>query len=127
MDDNYIQRITWDEVGAFLNSIAARIDPHDFSGVYGIPRGGCVLAAWLAHKLYLPLLSEPSPCSIIVDDICGDTGNTLKECILQAQAGQDVDECYVAVMYHKNGTLDSMIDFYYKEKEDNWIVFPWEQ
>ena len=51
MDSNYIVRVSWEEVGQFLNTVAQNIDPHNFDGVYGLPRGGLVLAAWLSHKL----------------------------------------------------------------------------
>ena len=44
--EDYIRRVSWEEVGDYLNSVASRVDPNDFSGVYGIPRGGLVLAAW---------------------------------------------------------------------------------
>ena len=109
MDNDYIKRVSWEEVGAYLNAVAERVDPHDFSGVYGIPRGGSVLGAWLSHKLYLPMLSQVEPNCIVVDDIC-DSG----------------ENCFVTVMF---STLKNSapIDYFYKEKCDSWIAFPWEQ
>lgn len=124
MEDNYISRVTWDEVGSYLNAVAERLDPHDFSGVYGIPRGGSVLGAWLSHKLYLPLLSVPQPGCIIVDDIC-DSGRTLTE-LLQHENIRDDNNCYVTVMFHRPQS-NAPVDYYFKEKKDNWIAFPWEQ
>lgn len=123
MNEDYIARTTWDEVDNYLNAVAERVDPKDFSGVYGIPRGGSVLAAWLSHKLYLPLLFEPKPGCIIVDDIC-DSGTTLAEC-LSSKDGLS-DSCFVTVMYCAlKGFIG--LDYYFKRKGDNWIVFPWEQ
>ena len=125
MSDNYIHRTTWEDVGAYLNAVAERVDPKDFSGVYGIPRGGCVLAAWLSHKLYLPLLSEPEPGCIVIDNVC-DGGRALKECLDSEQIG-DVNDIFVTVMFYNQESYERRIDYYYKQKEDDWIVFPYEQ
>ena len=121
LGEDYIKRVSWNEVGTYLNCIAQRIDPHDFTGVYGIPRGGSVLAAWLSHKLYLPLLSEPKEDCIIIDDIC-DSGKTLKEFV-----ESDINY-YITVMLHRieNG-FNIAPDYYFKPKTDNWAVFPWEE
>lgn len=123
--EDYISRITWDEVGAYLNAVAQRVDPHDFTGVYGIPRGGSVLAAWLSHKLYLPLLSNPEPGCIIIDDIC-DSGKTLTECLNSSEAGDDCHN-FITVMFYRKGSCDDSVDYFFKLKGDDWIVFPWEQ
>lgn len=125
MDEGYINRVSWDEVGAYLNAVAERVDPHDFTGVYGIPRGGSVLAAWLSHKLYLPLLSDPQPGCIIIDDIC-ESGDTLRECLSDTRICE-CNNCYVTVMFYRTGDYEKLADYYFKEKKDNWIVFPWEQ
>ena len=74
--ENYVVNVSWSQVNDYLNQLASTLDPHSHSGVYGIPRGGLVLASWLAHKLYLPLLFAPSKNCIIIDDIC-DSGETL--------------------------------------------------
>lgn len=124
MTEEYIHRITWNEVEAYLNAVAERIEPHDFTGVYGIPRGGSVLAAWLSHKLYLPLLADSQPNCIIIDDIF-DSGKTLRDHLNTKEF--DKNNMYVTVMFCNPRTNAGLVDFYYKEKEDNWIVFPWEQ
>lgn len=125
MEEAYINRSSWDEVGAYLNAVTQRVDPHDFIGVYGIPRGGSVLAAWLAHKLYLTLLPYPEPHCIIIDDIC-ESGDTLRKCLSDPRIA-NCNDCYVTVMYYRTRDFEKLVDYYYKEKEDNWIVFPWEQ
>lgn len=124
MDNDYIKRVSWEEVGAYLNAVAERVDPHDFSGVYGIPRGGSVLGAWLSHKLYLPMLSQVEPNCIVVDDIC-DSGKTMNE-VLDSASINGGENCFVTVMF---STLKNSapIDYFYKEKCDSWIAFPWEQ
>lgn len=124
MQGDYIVRATWEEVGAYLNAVAQRVDPHDFSGVYGVPRGGSVLGAWLSHKLYLPLLSKPEPGCIIIDDIC-DSGRTLRDLLNSPEIGSP-NNCYITVMFYRPQGYGPA-DYYFKEKGDKWIVFPWEQ
>lgn len=122
-DNDYIKKVTWSDVGSYLNAVSERVNSHDFSGVYGIPRGGSVLGAWLAHKLYLPLLSEVNSNCIIVDDVC-DSGHTLRELI--DSLDQNSSQCFVTVMFYN---LDSsvQVDYFYSNKEDNWVAFPWEE
>lgn len=125
MDENYINRSSWEEVGAYLNAVAERVDPNDFTGVYGIPRGGSVLAAWLSHKLYLPMLTKPQPGCIVIDDIC-ESGTTLTECLSDPEIG-DICNCFITVMFYRPGSCDDSVDYFFKRKDDCWIVFPWEQ
>lgn len=124
MDNDYIKRVSWEDVGSYLNAVAERIDPHDFSGVYGVPRGGSVLGAWLSHKLYLPLLSQVEPNCIIVDDVC-DGGHALKK-VLDTMDVDTCQHCFVTVMFYNPESV-AQVDYHYKEKDDNWIAFPWEQ
>lgn len=125
MEDDYIVRVSWDEVGFYLNSIAEQIDPHDYVGVYGIPRGGSVLAAWLSHKLYLPLLTVPEKRCLVIDDIC-DSGETLSSCLRQLESLGD-NSSWITTMFCTPRILSGKLDYYFKAKGDNWIVFPWEQ
>lgn len=80
MTDSYVVQVSWDEVNTYLNKVVSVVSSKDYSGVYGIPRGGSVLAAWLAHKLYKPLQVIPNSHSIIIDDIC-NSGDDLNICI----------------------------------------------
>ena len=124
--DNYIERVTWEDVGKYLDKIVEKVDPHHFSGVYGIPRGGLVMASWLSHKLYLPLLFAPSPNCIIIDDIC-DSGESLLHHAKQTSSQKDDERNYfITTMYYRENDLGIVPDFYYALKNDKWIVFPWE-
>ena len=67
---------TWSEFDKSVEHIAKECDFLDFSGIYGIPRGGLCLAVALSHRLKINLISEPKKNSLIVDDIY-ETGNTL--------------------------------------------------
>ena len=105
----------WKEVEYFVEQLAKEL-PKNITGVYGIPRGGLCLAVMLSHKLNIPLLAAPSKNCVVIDDIA-DTGETLYH-----YRGKGY---YIATMYyHKQSKV--VPDFWYKEKTNEWIVFPWE-
>lgn len=109
--------VDWKEVDNYLNSAIRQFDVCCVSGVYGIPRGGSVLATMLSHKANIPLLAAPYRNCIIIDDIA-DTGKTL----LHYSEKRD---CYITTMfYHKQSLV--IPDYWYKEKTNKWIVYPWE-
>ena len=72
-----INYFTWEEFDKSVESIANKCKFLEFSGIYGVPRGGLCLAVALSHKLKINLISEPIKNSLIVDDIY-ETGLTLK-------------------------------------------------
>lgn len=127
--DNQIVRVTWEQVGQYLNNIVSKVDKDKISGVYGIPRGGLTLAAWLSHKLYVPLLTAPSDNCIIIDDIC-DSGESLLHYVNQSSTPEgEKDKGYfiTTMFYTKNNKYRVKPDYYFDLKEDKWIVFPWEE
>lgn len=124
--DGFIERVSWEDVGNYLNDIVNKIDKSKFLGVYGVPRGGLVMAAWLSHKLYLPLLSAPSPNCIIIDDIC-DSGETLLHYVKHSSSANDNPNYFITTMYYRENQLGIKPDLWYAKKEDKWIVFPWEE
>ena len=67
---------TWREFDESVEKIANKCSYKEFSGVYGVPRGGLCLAVALSHKLKIELISEPIKNSLIVDDVY-ETGITL--------------------------------------------------
>ena len=86
-------------------------------GVYGIPRGGCVMAAVISNRLNIPMLAAPCKGCIVVDDIA-DSGITLKH----------YKDCGYPI-YTWGYKTKSIVkpDWYYEIfKEDDWIIFPWE-
>ena len=71
-----ISYFTWSEFDKSVEQIANKCRFKEFSGIYGVPRGGLCLAVALSHKLKIELLSEPLKNSLIVDDVY-ETGLTL--------------------------------------------------
>lgn len=108
--------VSWEEVEDFVKQLCENYRDTNFTGVYGIPRGGCVLAVMISHALNIPFLASPFPGCLVVDDI-SDSGITL----------QHFRECgyKIATMYF-HGQTKVIPDFSICEKKDCWIVFPWE-
>ena len=71
-----ISYFTWGEFDKSVEQIANKCRFKEFSGIYGVPRGGLCLAVALSHKLKIELISEPLKNSLIVDDVY-ETGLTL--------------------------------------------------
>jgi hypoxanthine phosphoribosyltransferase len=109
--------VRWDDVQKYIEVLAHKLDSMHLSGVYGIPRGGCVLAVMLSYKLGIPLLMAPLKNCVVIDDIA-DTGKTLLHY-------KEKNDYYITTMfYHKQSLV--VPDFWYAEKKDNWIIYPWE-
>jgi len=71
-----ITYFTWSEFDKSVEQIANKCRFKEFSGIYGVPRGGLCLAVALSHKLKIELISEPIKNSLLVDDVY-ETGITL--------------------------------------------------
>ena len=54
-----INYFTWSEFDKAVEQIANKCKLLEFSGIYGVPRGGLCLAVALSHKLKINLISEP--------------------------------------------------------------------
>ena len=107
---------TWSEFDKSVEHIANKCKFLEFSGIYGVPRGGLCLAVALSHKLKINLISEPMKNSLIVDDIY-ETGFTLK-------SFKDIEGAMFFVLFSKvKPTWWNTVNI--SEKRE-WIVFPWE-
>ena len=112
---------TWQEFDKDIEKIAAWAKLQNFKSVYGIPRGGLVVAVALSHHLDLPLEIETQDISqdtLVVDDI-SDSGNTL--CVLGEKLA--FKPIVAAIFYNKS--TRRMPDYALREKTE-WVVFPWE-
>ena len=111
-----INYFTWSEFDKSVEQIAKRCRFNDFSGVYGVPRGGLCLAVALSHKLKIELISEPIKNSLIVDDVY-ETGITLT-------SFKDIEGATFFVLFSK--IKPSWWNTVFISKKNQWIVFPWE-
>ena len=111
-----ISFFTWSEFDKSVEHIANECKFLDFSGIYGVPRGGLCLAVALSHKLKTNLISEPKKNSLIVDDIY-ETGNTLN-------SFKDIEGATFFVLFSK--IRPTWWNSVRTAKKKEWIVFPWE-
>lgn len=89
--------------------------------IYGVPRGGLVVAVKLSHALGLPLVLSKDQIkqhTIVVDDIC-DSGATLTK-LLKGKR-YFIAVCLWAVEDSKFQQVG-----YIRKKTNQWIVYPWE-
>jgi len=99
--------------------IADNIKDMNIKGIYGIPRGGMIVAVYLSHATGIPVQEEwfdVNEKTLIVDDIA-DTGDTL---LPYKFNGYKIATIY----YHKQSKV--VPDIWIYEKKDEWIKFPWE-
>ena len=111
-----ISYFTWSEFDSAVEYIASECKFLQFSGIYGVPRGGLCLAVALSHKLKINLISEPIKNSLIVDDVyeTGMTLNTLK----------DIEGAMFFVLFSK--IKPTWWNTVHISEKREWIVFPWE-
>ena len=111
-----IRYLTWEEFDKSVEQIANKCRFVEFSGIYGVPRGGLCLAVALSHKLKIKLISEPKKNSIIVDDVY-ETGITLNRY-------KDIEGAMFFVLFSK--IKPKWWNTVFIAKKNEWIVFPWE-
>lgn len=106
----------WHTILGRLEQIAYRIREDGYAGrsIYGVPRGGCVPAAWLAADLGVDLLDSPAPGAIVVDDLV-DSGVTKN----RYMAGGPF-----YALYRKSWSPDALGAE--RVPKDAWVIFPWE-
>lgn len=110
--------VSWFDIEEYINKLANDLDNFKrFNGVYGPARGGLVFAVILSERYNLPFLAAPQKGCIIIDDIC-DSGNT-------ALAWKNKGYYFTTMYYKQNEKVEP--DYWYKEKFDKWIVFPFEE
>lgn len=119
-------RVTWEQVEAFVEEAEIFARRRNINAVYGLPRGGLVLAVMLSHRLNIPLLLAPTKGCLIVDDIC-DSGESLLH-YRKNSSGENEDNNYTIItMFYKENSLGIIPDHWMRRKHDDWIVFPWEK
>jgi len=122
--------ISWDLVDECVLDIAEYLirTGIEFDGVYGIPRGGVILAVMLSHKLDIPYIVNIDRIyvdnCIIIDDIT-DTGKTLEHYKNSKSVRFDIKKTYF-VTIHEHEQTSVKPDYSILYKEDKWIVYPWE-
>ena len=114
---------SWIQLHEDVNELAKILKPvkFNYTNIYGIPRGGLIVAVILSHLLDLPVILDKkliTKNTLVVDDI-NDSGETLKK-ILKLKKPKSVLTVWL------NPLSKSHSDYFIKIKNDEWVVFPWE-
>ena len=111
-------KLTWEEIMFLCRELVYSLRYTDFKNIYGIPRGGQVIAVILSHIVNKPIIESNniSDRTLIVDDIC-ETGHTLEK----------LYKNYMTATLHFVKTSSIHPNFWVREKpEELWIIYPWE-
>ena len=118
-----VYNFKWHKVKVCADTIAERVRESGvkYSSIYGVPRGGLVVAVLLSHRLNIPVVWRCgiTPNTLIVDDV-EDSGNCLKHLL-------DIyPKCDCAVLITKR-LKRTLVRYWgaFTTKEE-WIMFPWE-
>ena len=112
-----MKQLNWTQFDQAVAVLAERFANGSMAGIYGVPRGGLCLAVALSHALQKPLLSEPVPDALIVDDVY-ETGRTLQA--LQVRFPQADFAVWVSKRPPLWWQAAEVMD------QSDWLIFPWE-
>lgn len=115
--------VSWKDMELYIENVVNWANSNNIkpTGVYGIPRGGLILATLLSYRMNIPLLLAPTQGCIIIDDIA-DSGRTLCH---YTDNDTQFNKYHITTMYYHERSIVKP-DYYYAYKDDKWIVFPWE-
>lgn len=106
-----------------LFCLMCKANNQQFTGVYGLPRGGLIPAVMISHRLSIPLLMAPYEGCLIIDDIA-DSGRSLMH---YTKNDTQFNRYYIYTLFYVERSLVKP-DFYsHLKKQDGWITFPWEK
>lgn len=115
----------WEQFDEDAKKIAAWIGKNNIKNIYGVKRGGLVLAIKLSYLLDKPLailIDEIEERTLVVDDIC-DSGRTL----LRLNSKVPMFRLLTATLFAINNDLYTpSFSVHKKRKRGSFIIFPWE-
>jgi len=116
------QVFTWHEFDIAVHVLSSDIQSSGkvFKDIYGVPRGGLVVAVALSHSLDLPIITDVglvSSNTLVVDDI-SDGGATLSAFVGRVGA--------IATIHIVEGTK-VVPDFFASHRLAEWVHYPWEK
>lgn len=122
MESEYFN-YTWTMFDEDVEDLVERFKKIDrpLANVYGLPRGGLILAVALSHRLGLPLIVNPAKITketLVVDDIA-DSGKALLGLL------GDPSAYVTATLFYSPQSIVKPT-LWQREKERGWVKFCWE-
>lgn len=118
--------LSWREVEILVQKLAKKLPPKRYTSLYGIPRGGQVVAVMLSHQTGIKVVEydKINRDTLIVDDIA-DSGKTLTSFIIEKKW---VRRPHAATLYTCDESIFTPYHFAERKRpEVDWVVFPWEK
>ena len=110
---NSYKYLNWNDYELAMSRFKDKYKTNEFSGIYGVPRGGLILAVGLSHKLKLKFLQKPEKNCLWIDDII-DSEQTFNK-----YEGKCKEYCCWVSKKQSNKYFSLLLC-------ENWVVFPWE-
>ena len=107
---NYLD---WFDFDLAISRLHDQYKNKTYSGIYGVPRGGLILAVALSHSLKLKYLDKPEKNCLWIDDII-DSEQTYDKYNNKCK-----DYCCWVSKKQSDKYFSLLLT-------DNWVVFPWE-
>lgn len=114
------QVLRWEDARRLAVQLADRWKGCGVRSVHGVPRGGAVVAAWVAYVLGVPQVGvhEVDAGTLVVDDIV-DSGAT---------RARYPDNSFDALIWRADAAEASTeLGHHELPTSDMWVVFPWEE
>lgn len=111
LDKSKIRITTYQEMEDFVKNIPDKYEV----GVYGVPRGGLMLAVMYSYFHDVPLLQAPAPYCLVIDDDMA-TGITMS---------QFIGRYDTAVMFSNTECEVKPTYLYQYYQDDEFRMFPW--
>lgn len=117
------KKYNWSQFSKDIEVLSAEILPFKsfIKNIYGVPRGGLVVAVALSHRLDIQIELNKDKIdkgTLVVDEI-SDSGETLEKLL------SDKKYYRIATLWSTPETKMKP-DFYCNTKKKQWITFPWE-
>lgn len=118
--------VTWLDIEKAVVKMAKEYKKRKYkcTHIYGIPRGGMLLAVMLSHKLELPMLDfmndgdlEETPDKVLLIDDITTTGETL---------GVYKEQGDIVFTMHRHAQTTVEPDFYVHKMKTSSVEYPWE-
>lgn len=114
--------LKWSDIDSLVLKLQSNIDLQRFEFVYGVPRGGLILAVMLSHRLNLKFQQFLSTDNLVrfktlICDEIVDTGTTIQKYT------QDSSQ---VICLHKRKISSFNPEYVGEVITDEWVIYPWE-